>query len=147
MKDDFNYSDHHYIKFLLDADSGQSTAARPLPLGWGTSRGISVESLQVGLLLGEWIGNPRATNEEDVDCIVRDMEARIMLACDYALTKRWDPKPGKPSVYWWNDGVVTKRRACIAAQRSYSRVKSRVARLRRRAAENATLFDEARATA
>jgi uncharacterized protein involved in tolerance to divalent cations len=135
----FNKCDHHYIKFLLDAERGQSTAARPLPMGWDTSRGISVDSFQVGLLLCEWIANPRAINEEDADYIVRDMEAKIILACDYALPKRRIPKPGKPSVYWWNDEVATKRRACIAAQRTHSRVKSRIARLRQRAAEYATL--------
>lgn len=142
MNDEFNNSDHHYIRFSLDAARPRTPSTRSAMLnGWDTSGGIVMETIQVGLFLAEWTAKMRPPGNQNVDSEISEMVTRISAACDYALPRRRDPKPGKPPLHWWNGEIAALRQACIRAKRAMSRMSTRIASLRRRADETAVELD------
>lgn len=136
----FNNSDHHYIQFGMGR-----TDIRNLPnevVGWNTSSGIDEDSFHCGLLAAEWLEERGEAYDAEMEA--KRIEARITWACDYAIPKRHGPRSGKPPVHWWNTEISTLRTDCVRAKRSRTRMRERIARLRR----NATVgFDNERAEA
>lgn len=78
----FNYSDHHYIRFTIDAAS-----ARYLPkeaVGWNASNGIDEDYFHCGLLVAEWLEEWREALDADTEA--ERIEARITSACNPKTT-------------------------------------------------------------
>jgi len=57
LDNEFNNSDHHYVRFSMDALSRLEpplNANSTKPAGWDTSRGIDIDMLHTGFLLADW---------------------------------------------------------------------------------------------
>lgn len=133
----FNSSDHHYIQFCM-----VGTGIRNPPnevVGWNTSSGIDEDSFHCGLLAAEWLEERGEMHDAEME--TKRIEARKAWVCDYAIPKRHAPRSGKPPVHWWNTEISTLRTDCVKAKRSRTRMRERIARLRK----NATVgFDNER---
>lgn len=147
LDDEFNYSDHHYIRYALDAPSHRvPLAARTHGRsGWSTSGGVNLDAFSTGLALAEWLSRGSLRDGQDADTAARNFELMVSSACDYALPKKRMIHVGKPPVHWWSSEIAELRAACVRAKRAKTRMVARVFRLRRRAGDTWTPADNERA--
>jgi len=123
----FNFSDHHYIRFsLMPNPAGTTASCQQAPSGWDTSGGIDSDSLLTGLLLAEWLDGGTPLDEQDADSGAVSFRSRVTAACNFALSSRRAPKPGKLPVHWWTAEIDSLRSECVRAKRRKVRIVTRI---------------------
>lgn len=147
MQEEYNSSDHHYIRFSVRAPARMVTSATPVPSGWNTSGGIDIDAFRTGFLLAEWGMQINDVAERDVESAAASVGIKIAAACDFALPKRTTYKHGKPPVHWWNSEIHALRQECVRTKRGKTRMETRINRLRQRAIREGEEFDSVRAEA
>lgn len=147
MHDEYNNSDHHYLRFTINVPERRVTSVIPTTSGWNTSRGIDIDAFRTGLLLAEWIIQTNDAAECDVESAATIIETKITEACNFALPTKPTYKHGKPPVHWWNGEIHALRQECVRTKRIKTRMEARINRLRRRANREGEEFDSDRAEA
>ncbi|CAF4927123.1 unnamed protein product [Pieris macdunnoughi] len=114
------FSDHRYIRFVVNASVGPPlrprTSRRTFPR-WTVGR-LNRERAEEVAIVKAWCAD--STPVECVEEGVRRLQRNMTEVCNASMPK-WRPPPQRKAIYWWTREIEDFRRVCSGARRAYLR--------------------------